>query len=330
VRAPPAAALALALAAACLTGCPGTVTVLSWNAFNLFDAVDDGTEYREYDPGLGRWSAALYERRLDALAAVIRRSCPGGPDVVALQELENRRVLDDLCGRLSGYPHRVAPEGRGGVRCGVASRYPILGAATLEVGEWGGEPLRPVLEVELDCKGAPLRLLVVHWKSRVEGEGLTQPARDAAAAVVSRRLSRLLASVPAADVVVAGDFNQNADELLEGVGAPGRAVLAAAPAPALAGARGGRVALYDPWLSLQPSQRGSSGYRGAWQTPDHLLLSPGLFDHRGLAYRPGSFRVVRHSFMLDPRTGFPLRDRDLLWRASDHLPILVELERAGD
>ncbi len=317
-----AAALVLALA-----GCHQSVTILTWNAFNLFDAVDDGTEYREYDPGLGRWNAALYERKLSALATVIRRSCPGGPDIIALQELENRRVLDDLCGRLSGYEHRVAPDGRGGVRCAVASRFPIRRSTTLEVGEWDGQPLRPVLEVEIDCEGADLRLLVVHWKSRVEGEGRTQPARDAAAAVVARRLSRLLAETPAGDVVVAGDFNQNADELLAGVGSRGAAVLAGVASPAQAGASGGRVALYDPWHGLAPSDRGSAGYRGAWQTPDHLLLSGGLFDRSGLSYRDGSFRAVRHSFMLDPGTGFPLRDRELVWRYSDHLPLMLELER---
>lgn len=320
--------LAAAAFAVALAGCRERVTILTWNAFNLFDAVDDGTEYREYDPGLGRWNAALYERKLSAAAAVIRRSCPGGPDVIALQELENRRVLDDLCGRLAGYAHRVAPDGQpGGVRCAVASRYPVRRTATHEVGEWDAQPLRPVLEVELDCGGAPLRLLVVHWKSRLEGEGPTQPARDAAAAVVARRLARLLADSPADDVVVAGDLNENADELLAGVGSRGTAVLAGVASPAQAGASGGRVALYDPWHGLPPSDRGSAVYRGSWQTPDHLLLSAGLFDRSGLSYRDRSFRVVRHSFMLDPRTGFPLKDRELVWRYSDHLPLLLELER---
>jgi hypothetical protein len=324
-RALATAAFVFALSA--FAGCERPVTILSWNAFNLFDAVDDGTEYREYDPGLGRWNRSLYERKLDSLATVIRRSCPGGPDIIALQELENRAVLDDLCGRLGGYPHRVVPDGRGGVRCGVASRFPILKAATLAVGEWDGEPLRPVLEVELDCGGAPLRVLVVHWKSRVEGEGFTQPARDAAASVISRRLARLLSETPEGDVIVAGDFNQNADELLAGVGRRGAAALAGVASPERAGVSNGRVALYDPWHGLAPSERGSSGYRGAWQTPDHLLLSAGLFDRSGLAYRSGSFQAVRHSFMLDPRTGFPLKDRELVWRFSDHLPLLLELDR---
>ncbi len=323
------AAAALVLAA--LAGCARPVTILSWNVFNLFDAVDDGTEYREYDPGLGRWTAALYERKLESLATVIRRSCPGGPDIIGLQELENRAVLDDLCTRLRGYPYRVAPEGHpGGVRCGVASRFPIIRAATVEAGEWDDVPLRPALEVELDCGGAPLRLLVVHWKSRVEGEGSTQPARDASATAISRRLARLLAGRPEGDVIVAGDFNENADELLKGIGRRGAAVLAGVDSPERAGVSGGRVALYDPWHGLPLSDRGSTGYRGGWQTPDHLLLSAGLFDRRGLAYRMGSFRAIKHTFMLDPRTGFPLKDRDLVWRGSDHLPLLLELERVRE
>ena len=33
----------------------GKVTVLSYNVENLFDDVDNGTEYPENDPGAGEW-----------------------------------------------------------------------------------------------------------------------------------------------------------------------------------------------------------------------------------------------------------------------------------
>ncbi len=319
---PAAAVLALACA-----GCVRPVTLLTWNTFNLFDADDAGTEYREYDPGRGRWNAALYERKLAAVASVIRRACPGGPDIVALQELENGSVLDALCDRhLAGYRWRAVSAGDGGVRCGVASRLPILRAGTLDCGEWEGEKLRPALEVEVDCHGAPLVVVVVHWKSKVEGEGITQPGRDAAARAVARRLRGLLAAQPGRDVVVAGDLNASVEDLAAGAGA--RALIGV-DSPEQAGVDGGRVSLYDAWNELPPSARGSAAYRGAWQTPDHLLLSAGLFDGLGLVYRKGSFDTVRHSFMLDPRTGFPLKDRALVWRYSDHLPLLASLDRVA-
>ena len=33
-----------------------TWTVMSWNVQNLFDAVDDGNEYSEFDPSFGNWN----------------------------------------------------------------------------------------------------------------------------------------------------------------------------------------------------------------------------------------------------------------------------------
>lgn len=329
--------LAITVFALACAGCARPIYLLTYNAFNLFDSVDDGTEYREYDPGGGRWNARLYERRLAAVATVIRRSCPGGPDILALQELENRSVLDALCERhLSGYRYRVVPDAPlGGVRCAIASRLPIRRAGTLDAGDWNGVKTRLVLEVVVDCRGAPLSLLVVHWKSKTEGVAETRAARDAAAAAVASRLSSLLAERPDRDVVVAGDFNENVDELHAGVGRrvqAGRLAvgLIGVDSPDRARADDGLVSLYDPWNELTRANRGSAPYRGAWETPDHMLLSAGLFDRSGLVYRRGSFRAVKHSFMLDPGTGFPLRDRELGWRYSDHLPLLAELERVPD
>jgi hypothetical protein len=101
--------------------------------------------------------------------------------------------------------------------------------------------------------------------------------------------------------------------------------------PEHAGLRGDRVVLYEPWYELEPEKRGSSVYQGRWQTPDRILLAPGLFDREGFAYSPGSFRVLRARFLVDPQSGFPLR-----WRhagrgadsgTSDHLPVLLTLTK---
>jgi hypothetical protein len=101
--------------------------------------------------------------------------------------------------------------------------------------------------------------------------------------------------------------------------------------PERAGLRDGRVVLYEPWYELPPDQRGSAVYQGLWQTPDRILLSSGLFDREGFFYSPGSFRVLRASFLINPQNGFPKR-----WRhtgsgedsgTSDHLPILLTIRR---
>ena len=83
--------------------------------------------------------------------------------------------------------------------------------------------------------------------------------------------------------------------------------------------------LYSPWLELEGPERGTVVHRGAWETPDHFLLSAGLFDRAGVWYAPGGFAVIRDG-LVSPATGHPRR-----WIGtdghSDHLPILLHLRR---
>ena len=48
------------------------ITVLAYNAENLFDDVSNGTEYREYDPATGEWSSELFHIKMQHLAEVLR------------------------------------------------------------------------------------------------------------------------------------------------------------------------------------------------------------------------------------------------------------------
>jgi hypothetical protein len=60
---------------------------------------------------------------------------------------------------------------------------------------------------------------------------------------------------------------------------------------------------------------------------DHFLLSPGLFDSRGFAYRWGSFGPARLPLLFSDR-GVPKKFRALTGEKgySDHLPLLITLD----
>jgi len=52
----------LFILAACSPGCTlqgaersDILVIMSWNVENLFDGIDNGTEYQEFDPGEGSW-----------------------------------------------------------------------------------------------------------------------------------------------------------------------------------------------------------------------------------------------------------------------------------
>jgi endonuclease/exonuclease/phosphatase family metal-dependent hydrolase len=280
---------------------------------NLFDDRDSGLEYPEYRGE--RWGAERYDAKLAAVARAIRASCPGGPDLVALQEVESERALADLGRRLEalGYRYRVFVPQPGAVT-GVAflSRLPVLRTHALSVpsaegpGQGTGQaPLRHIVEIEVECRGRRLHVLNNHWKAKTEGVRETEPGREAAAEVLARRVARLLAEDPAADLLALGDFNRNLEELEPWSRAAG---------------------LHDPWTGLPPERQGSAVHRGAWQTPDHVLLAPGLLDRRGFRWPRGAFHVVRPAFLLQERTGFPRRFA--AGGASDHLPLLVSLRVA--
>jgi endonuclease/exonuclease/phosphatase family metal-dependent hydrolase len=328
--------------------CTSGLTIMSYNVENLFDDVDDGTEYPDCDPGRGSWTAESFALRVQTIAEVVRRSVPGGPDILLLQEVENGNALAALRDRGlagMGYAHAVLVPKKGlAATVAVLSRLPVARVRTWQVGPFGGAAVRDVLEVELTEGGRTLHLLVNHWKSRIEGAEATEPSRRESARAVVRRATEILAADPLADVLVAGDFNEEVDEnapaargwraaLVQAGGeVPAHArpwTIAVSGDPGRLGVIDGTLVLYDPWLELSPSLRGSAVFRGKWQSPDRILLSPGLFDQAGVSYRKGSFRAVRLPFLLLP-DGSPRR-----WRGvrgprgySDHLPLLVTLDPA--
>src|SRR5262249_20777003 len=83
------------------------------------------------------WSDAVLERKLERLASVILQVNDGrGPDILALQEVENRDVLERLrTGHLAaaGYRTSILIEGDDprGIAVAFLSRFPLHGAARL-------------------------------------------------------------------------------------------------------------------------------------------------------------------------------------------------------
>ncbi len=330
-------------------GSSGEITLLSYNVENLFDDVDNGTEYREYDPSSRQWNRELLEIKLTNLAEVIRNAVPGAPDIVCLQEVENRHVLNLLADEHldeCGYRYRyVDDSGRSPTNVALLSRFPVSRTHLYRLPDWNAQAQRSILEFELQVGGNVLHVFNNHWKSKTGGAGRSEQARLRSAAILLTRLKALVARDPHADIIILGDLNESYDEYLQVKGTYQTALIpsdAVVPEefyanslfltddPRKADAKDGKVIFYDCWYSLAPGQRGSYVYQKQWQTLDHMLLSAGLFEDTGFFVIADGFSVVRLSFMLDRRTGVPLR-----WRAqarnkgySDHLPLLLKLASA--
>lgn len=312
-----------------------SLSVMSYNVENLFDDRDDGTEYREYDPGAGTWNTALYHAKLKSVSEALSLVGAGGPDICLLQEVENERAVTDLHeGYLNvlKYGHViVAPSDGTATTVAALSRFRPTRVLTHRVHVLDAPPQRPILELQFDLRGDQLVILNMHWKSKSGGADTTEPHRLAASAFVAERVAYLREEHPDWAILVAGDLNEREDEyervsreyqtalMQAGEGdAPDSLYLAKSPFDA--GVRGGRVVLFSPWLTS--TSPGSYAYQGEWERIDHFLLIPGAAG--GFSF--GDFRVVDDELLLNPR-GYPDRwDALTTGGFSDHLPILIELE----
>jgi len=319
---------------------PKQINILSYNTENLFDDIDNGTEYPEYDPGAGEWDSDAYYVKMMNIAQVIRASCENGPDIVALQEIENDNVLEDLKENFlagMGYRETVIPEAENSaVQCAFISKYPVSRLKTHALSVNGYERNRFILEAGFLIGGRELIIFNNHWKSKSGGAEETEEQRIEAAGIIRRRLFELAEKDSRKDALVLGDLNENADEYIRiekqyqtallpmdmsFQTAYFRRSLAITSVREKACIDGDQVVLYSPWGEL-PGE-GSYIYGGLWETIDHALLPPALFDDSGFTFE--SFTVIKEDFMLTDR-GFPFR-----WNSenrsgySDHFPILVTL-----
>ncbi|MFW6387965.1 MAG: endonuclease/exonuclease/phosphatase family protein, partial [bacterium] len=275
-----------------LSGCANgdQLHVATYNVENLFDAEYDGSEFPSFDPRSDHWGAGRYDRSLENTVQVIRTLGGGdGADVLALQEVENQVVLEDLARALVslGYSHRILVENTGAFHNAVFSRYPVEAVRTHALAlPWSG-PGRYILEVDINWNGLVLRFLVNHWHSKSGGAEASEPSRREAAAVVARRIRETTAE-DGPPVVALGDLNVNADEYdrigaayptallparLRGEYDPSRALyLSGKTGGARVGGQG--VVVYSPWTA--GAMPGSYVYQGQWNSIDHILLGPGF------------------------------------------------------
>lgn len=210
------------------------------------------------------------------------------------------------------------------------SRFPILETKTHQsVGARG------TLEVVHRIAGHRFYTFNNHWKSGASNPG-TEPLRVGNAQVVRDRLNELLATDPAADVLVGGDLNSLYNQNVRNPQMKTTAI------NDVLGSQGDELAiqsepgpdLYNLWYELPADQRGSDVYVGEWGTLMHLLLTPGLYDFQGIQYRDNSFGVAAiDGLNVNPETHAPIR-----WNAvdddgygfSDHLPVYAEFKVVAD
>jgi endonuclease/exonuclease/phosphatase family metal-dependent hydrolase len=296
------------------------LTLVELNCENLFDTRHDvGKEDTEFLPdGARRWTRTKYWGKLNRIGQEILSCSDELPDLVALVEVENDSVLYDLCHRSllrnAGYQYLMTEsfDVRG---VDVALLYhPVrfrpLCYEYLEVPLLRGmRPTRDILYVQGLCAtGDTLHVFVVHSPSRYGGERQSRPYRQQVAGVLLQMVAQIGLRQP---IVITGDFNDYADSPVL------RQLCRQGLHNATANARG-------RYGKAQATYR----YQGEWQSLDHVLLSPILYNKVDTAYindapflleeepRYGGKRPYRTFQGYRHRQGF-----------SDHLPLVVRFRQ---
>jgi hypothetical protein len=300
----------------------------TWNVENLFDDEDDPSNADEVEDWFGRNPLAAREK-VDLLAQALRARNGGlGPDILVVVEVENRRAAELLRDALNaglpperrygGLVHRDNRSGRR-IEPAVLTRLPVRDDLTRDFA-----PLR-ILEAHLEGPGhAPLVVLASHWTSRLR-DG-SDARREVYADALYRAVGDLLRSDPEADVVIAGDFNDEPGDpsvarSLHAVADPGlvRDSLR----------RDGPLLLLDLTARLDPETDGTYHYNGRWQVLDHIVAAPGLLDPPGWVVRPETLRVENGPGLRTGRDGRPWRFGGPTNRnprgPSDHFAVTVRM-----
>jgi predicted extracellular nuclease len=319
------------------------LTVGFYNLENLFDTTDDASNQgdNEYLPSAAKhWTSARYQDKLAKLSTVISQIgnevLPGGPALLGVCEVENKKVLEDLVAQpalsKSNYAiiHYDSPDGRG-IDNALLYRKDLFTptqSKTISLlldqkrDDGSRKTTRDVLYVKGALLGDTIHYLVNHWPSRYGGEEKSRPGRAAAALLNRKIVDSIEATNKLADIIIAGDLNDdpNSPSLTKSLKAAGRR------------ADAGVTGLYNPMLSLYNQGGGTLGYQHAWNLFDQIIVSEGLAKaSKDWMFR--NARIFRKDYLLQQSgsyKGFPFRTyvgSSYKDGYSDHLPVYAVLIR---
>lgn len=290
--------------------------IVTWNVQNLFDEVDNGTEYEEYTSAQG-WNDTAYRERLRNIAEVLSYDDLKDASIIVLNEVENEKVIKDIL-NLSSVSNRgfcyyaLAKEDGGAINIGVISKVPIYSVRIHKFDE-----CRPILQVEFRYEERPLFLLAIHAKSNLGDAETDKNLRFELGTSLNEISEFLLLNNPSCSIVIAGDFNESVNDL--NMMADKRLASNYFTDCPLLVSDSNRNGYWNS-LWLNPSENfdaeGSYFYNDSWEQLDNILVKNAEIASCGVVFE----KILKSS------TSVPSRwNRYMLSGVSDHLPVWVVL-----
>jgi len=311
-----------------------------YNLENLFDTINANGSYDlEFSPqGAKKWNGDKYFRKLENMAYAMsklgKESCPLGPAVIGVSEIENRQVLEDLikteplAQQKLQIVHYDSPDLRG---VDVALLYnPALfqvessQSFRLVIPEEPNFKTRDPLLVTGRMGGEKFHILVNHWPSRSRGERESRPLRCAVARLNKAIADSLRQQDANAKIVIMGDLNDDPKDI---------------SVSKELGAKAKRKQvnsddLFNPMAEIFAKGVGSLGYQGKWNLFDQIIISGNLLTSDAEHFKFWKAEIFNRDFLIAREgayKGHPLRtfSGDIFLNGfSDHFPAIVYLVKS--
>ncbi len=306
--------------------------IMFYNVENLFDIYDDPlTDDDDFLPdGLMRWNFTRYDKKIDALyKTIIAAGEWTPPAVVALCEIENRKVIEDLLYKtnLLKYDYRIihqeSPDERGIDVAMIYRRDLVKLIFSRYFIPYGSDEIeftsRSILYAKCLINKDTIHFFANHWPSRRGGVLAGEHDRKRVAELLKEKVDSIaLKNMSGAKIIIMGDFNCTPeDPVINNI---------------TSGYKSG-ISLVN--ISERLSLEGSGTYRyaGTWEMIDQIIVSGRLLTSKtGISADHTGFSIFKPDFLLRNDTSYPGLSPFSTYRGyryqggfSDHLPVYIDL-----
>ena len=313
-----------------------TFSIASYNVENFFDLNEDNNEYSEFIPNTkSNWNQNTFDLKVNNLVKVLKDI---DADIIALQEIENRELMQLLVKKLPNYNYYSFikyPDSAIGV--GFLSKIKIKENKHLDV-KFRTKLYRPILETTFIYENIEFKVFNNHWPSKAVGESY----RVKYAKILQERVTLLPKDY---DYILVGDFNSDYNEIqtfitnqklnnsrgITGINQILNTVIDDKFITYDDILKNEKRVHYNLWLELPANERFSSKFRNQNNTPDNILIPAALFDTKKVSYLPNSFMVFKPEYLYENNivkrwqmTEGKFNRTHIGGGYSDHLPIYAK------
>lgn len=136
------------------------IKIATYNVENLFDAKNDGSEYKDFVVGKSEWNEKKASAKFKAVSAKIKEL---NADIIALQEIENEAILKELM-KDTGYKYFVFSKGKNApIGLGLLSKIKPVKSEKIII---PNVKTRDVLRADFVSENINFSLFALHFPAR--------------------------------------------------------------------------------------------------------------------------------------------------------------------